>query len=544
MLSSSVPQVTQVMLPALQNSPAASQHTPTISQNSPSASQNIPIAPQNSPTTSLNSHAASQSPPVVSQNSPTSQNSISSHNLPVLPTSSFVPQPEASTVAPSDSVSNLSGELHCQAQSHQPVGRRSQRTRRPNPRYFNDKFVNVVTVHPLSPSVEPRTVTQVLQDTQWKLAMVEEYDALVRNSTWELVPRADNITVGYKWIFRVKRKPDGSVDRFKARLVAKGFSQEPGRDYYETFSSVVKPVTIRIIFTIALKQGWLLRQLDINNAFLNGTLHEDVYMEQSTGFVQPGLEHHVCRLKKAIYGLKQAPRAWNDDGFINSFICKLAARFSLKDLGVLSHFLGVEVVPTSTGLFLSQGQYVVDILEQFSMAGAKEVSTPMCSSVDLSRQGGDSVDPTLYRKAIGRFVLLARGSVKQRSISRSSTEAEFRALANSAAEVLWIQHLLSELGVVLPSSPELVTDNLSATYVCKNLVFHSRMKHLALDYFFVRERITDGSLCVQHIRSAQQVADLLTKPLGRHLFTYFRDKIGVSDGSSILRGACERIASI
>lgn len=127
-------------------------------------------------------------------------------------------------------------------------------------------------------------------------------------------------------------------------------------------------------------------------------------------------------------------------------------------------------------------------------------------------------------------------SVRQKTLSRSSTEAEYQALASSAAEVIWVRNLLFELGIVLPRSPLLYCDNMGATYVAKNPVFHSRMKHLALDYFFVRERVVDDTLGVQHISSKDQVADFLTKPLGRDFFLRFRSKIGVSDGSSILRG--------
>ena len=99
--------------------------------------------------------------------------------------------------------------------------------------------------------------------------MSAKYDALVKNGTWELVPsHSSQNVVGYKWIFRIKCQPNGSVARYKARLVAKGFHQRPGVDFTETFSPVVKPVTIRLILTLAITNGWSLRQLDVNNAFL------------------------------------------------------------------------------------------------------------------------------------------------------------------------------------------------------------------------------------------------------------------------------------
>lgn len=140
--------------------------------------------------------------------------------------------------------------------------------------------------------------------------MQAEFDALQRNNTWTVVSCPPNrVPVGCKWVFRVKENPDGSLDKYKARLVAKGFHQQYGSDYTETFSPVVKPITIRIILTLALTHHWPLKQLDVNNAFLNGLLEEEVYMAQPPGF-ESSDKTLVCKLNKAIYGLKQAPRAW------------------------------------------------------------------------------------------------------------------------------------------------------------------------------------------------------------------------------------------
>lgn len=119
---------------------------------------------------------------------------------------------------------------------------------------------------------------------------------------------------------------------------------------------------------------------------------------------------------------------------------------------------------------------------------------------------------------------------------RSSTEAEYRAIVIVVFELCWINSLLIEVHIQLPKLPLVLCDNLSATYTCKNPIFHSKMKHLALDFFFVREKVVSKELVVQHIPSLEQLADFLTKPLSRYKFLHFLDKIGVANGSPILWG--------
>lgn len=161
------------------------------------------------------------------------------------------------------------------------------------------------------PIDKPKSFNQASKLPQWQQAMQTEFSALMRNNTWQLVPPPPNSNiVGCKWVYKIKYKVDGSIERYKSRLVAKGFHQEEGIDYFDTFSPVIKPTTIRLVLSIALTKGWPLHQLDINNAFLNGDLNEQVFMEQPKGFVHPQYPNHVCLLKKALYGLKQAPRAW------------------------------------------------------------------------------------------------------------------------------------------------------------------------------------------------------------------------------------------
>ena len=143
--------------------------------------------------------------------------------------------------------------------------------------------------------------------------MEDEYHALMKNKTWTLIPNNQNCKlIENKWIYKVKENSDGSINKYKARLVAKRFLQTPELDFNETFSPVVKAATIRIIPTMAVSNDWLLRQVDINNAFLNGDLTEAVYMPQPEGFEDKNRPSYICKLEKALYGLRQVPRAWFD----------------------------------------------------------------------------------------------------------------------------------------------------------------------------------------------------------------------------------------
>jgi hypothetical protein len=163
----------------------------------------------------------------------------------------------------------------------------------------------------LATSGEPYSLQEALSTPHWKSAMDDEYRALMKNKTWRLVPpQSGRNLIDCKWVYKVKHKADGSIDRHKARLVAKGFKQRFGIDYDDTFSPVVKPATIRLVLSLAVSQSWELRQLDVQNAFLHGILEEEVYMTQPPGFVNSDFPSYHCKLDKALYGLKQAPRAW------------------------------------------------------------------------------------------------------------------------------------------------------------------------------------------------------------------------------------------
>jgi hypothetical protein len=141
--------------------------------------------------------------------------------------------------------------------------------------------------------------------------MQEEFDALQRNQTWELVPcpPRTNVITG-KWVFKHKLRSDGTLERYKAHWVVRGFRQRVGIDFTNTFAPVIKPGTIRTIMHLAASRAWPVHQMDVSNAFLHGYLSEQVYYQQPTGFVDAEHPDHVCLLSRSLYGLKQAPRAW------------------------------------------------------------------------------------------------------------------------------------------------------------------------------------------------------------------------------------------
>lgn len=175
-------------------------------------------------------------------------------------------------------------------------------------RKFPDHITIIATKHPLPPSPidGPTSFTMANKHSKWWDAMAKELTALAQNNTWIIVPPCDQNVIGCKWIYKVKWKADGTIERHKARLVAKGYNQEEGIDYHDTFSPAVKPTTIQVVLSLAVSQNWSVCQLDVNNAFLHDDLDETVYMSQPPVFIDPLHPTHVCLLKKVLYGLKQA----------------------------------------------------------------------------------------------------------------------------------------------------------------------------------------------------------------------------------------------
>ncbi|GAU50842.1 hypothetical protein TSUD_232190 [Trifolium subterraneum] len=347
--------------------------------------------------------------------------------------------------------------------------RRSTRTRFPSVRLTDHETIldNVVNddgdlVHlAFMADVEPINWHEALSDPNWKKAMDEEIKSLEKNNTWRLVDLpAQKRPITVKWIFKIKRNPDGGIVKHKARLVARGFLQQQGIDYNEVYAPVARMETIRLVIAIASSMNWSLSHMDVKSAFLNGPLEEEVYVSQPPGFEVDAQKDKVYKLQKALYGLKQAPRAWNKridtfmhkEGFVKCsvefgvymkgndvsdaiLIClyvddllitgsnknciekfkgRLKNEFEMSDLGKLNYFLGLEFLYEPNGIVLHQKKYIADVLKRFHMEHCNEVETPIEANLKLSKgEDEQAVDATLFKQVVGslRFICNTRPNI-------------------------------------------------------------------------------------------------------------------------------------
>lgn len=326
---------------------------------------------------------------------------------------------------------------------------RSQRNRRP-PRYLDDYICSCSYV--LHAEHVPHSYTEAInsEDAQlWKEAMADEMKSHTENGTWELcdLPKG-KYALTNRWVFRMKMKADGTINRAKARLVVRGCSQKSGVDYDQLFSPVARYDTVRTILSVAATQQLKIRQFDIKTAFLYGEVKKELYMRQPEGFEDGS--NRVCKLIISLYGLKQAPRCWNDcftdflhsqgfyvsnadpclfirvrnnkylfvtiyvddglvtgsdDNEIDEFIEALKIRFKITT-GTPDLFLGMQIKQVNDGIFISQPLYTEKILERFGMARANSLSMPT-EIVDKNEESPDFEDKTLYREAVGCLQYLA-----------------------------------------------------------------------------------------------------------------------------------------
>lgn len=537
-------------------------------------------------------------------------------------------------------------------------------------RYGIEKYVsyaslsrtNMCFASTLNKSVEPKNYEEAVKNPNWSEAMNNEIEALNRNNTWtECELPVGRHAIGYKWIWKIKYKSTGEIDRYKARLVAKGFNQREGFDYDETFSPVVKMLTVRCLISIDVCKNWPLYQLDVNNAFLYGDLDEDVYTQLPKGF-NGGDDTKVCKLNKSLYGLKQAPRQWNakltnalvehgfeqskldyslyvkqkgsvfvallvyvddivitgnDEEEINNFKKFLSSKFMIKDLGELKYFLGIEVLKNDYGVCMTQRKYCLELLYEYGLLAAKPADTPLPENSVLScvETSKDKVLSNInnYQKLVGKLIyltntrpdisyvvhclsqhmhkplqshlkaalrvlkylkkspglglqfnkesdlklkayadsdwakcpltrksvtgfcvflgnsLISWKSKKQATLSRSSAEAEYRSMASTTCEVIWLSNMLHSFGLkeLLPINK--FCDNSAAIQIAANPVFHEKTKHFELDVHLVREKVSAGVIKTVKIHTDMQVADIFTKCLGQRQHSLFCKSLGMFD---------------
>ncbi|GJS78511.1 putative ribonuclease H-like domain-containing protein [Tanacetum coccineum] len=301
--------------------------------------------------------------------------------------------------------------------------------------------------------IEPKKISEALEDESWVDAMQEELLQFKIQKVWILVDLPNGKrAIGTKWVYRNKKDERGVVVRNKARLVALGYRQEEGIDYDEVFAPVARIEAIRIFLAFASYMGFIVYQMDVKSAFLYGTIDEEVYVSQPLGFVDPKYPKKVYKVVKALYGLHQAPRAWYatlstfllkngyrrgtidktlfikkdkkdimlvqvyvDDIIFSStkkswcdeFEALMKSRFQMSSMGELTFFLGLQVKQKEDGIFISQDKYVVEILKKFDFASVKTASTPIETQKPLVKdEEAADVDVHLYRSMIGSLMYL------------------------------------------------------------------------------------------------------------------------------------------
>ncbi|GJX01405.1 ribonuclease H-like domain-containing protein [Tanacetum coccineum] len=327
------------------------------------------------------------------------------------------------------------------------------------------------------------------------------------------------------WLFRHKYLADGTVSRYKARLVANGSTQLEGVDVDETFSPVVKPGCIRTVLSLVASRHWPIHQLDVKNAFLHGDLSETVYMHQSYGFRDSVHPNYGTDTAYLLMYVDDIVLTASFESLLQHIIRSLHQKFAMTDLGPLNYFLSISVRRDSSGLFLSQKKYAIEILDRAHMDNCNPSRTPIDTVSKLGSDGDPVSDPTLYgsladlvaysdadwagcpttRRSTSGFCvflgnnLLSLSFKRQPALSCSSAEAEYPGVANVVAETCWLCNLQRELHTPLSS----------ATLV--------RVLHVPYRY---------------------QFEDIFTKGLPSALFEEFRSSLSVRSPPALTAGEC------
>ena len=537
--------------------------------------------------------------------------------------------------------------------------------------------------------------------SMWSDAIDAELASLARHNTWTECPvPAGKKAIGSKLVFKKKRSATGTIARYKVRLVVQGYSQREGVDYDRTFAPVLYYTSLRIILVLVAARDYEFKQMDVETAFLNAKLEEEVYITLPVGLdgsdsSTPRHLRRTYKLDKNLYGIKQAPRGWNleingtiialgytrctsdscvyvkttasgrviivglfvDDVFIayskvdeatwEADKRTLSDKYTMKDLGDAHLVLGMRITRDRSArtLKLDQEVYINQLLASCQMAdcipadtpaveGVKQTSVPT-TTITVHRTSSASSSSSIATKPIGaapdeslsehsdllrtrygsvvgsllyaalatrpdiayavnvlsRFIsaplpqhwdavkrvlrylkgtahigLVYRAneegtdrivlgptyadadwagdmddrrsttgvvmkingtavswkSKKQTTTALSSAEAEYYAAGEATKEILWLRQLLSEIGCTQPTGTRLYGDNETAISIASNDTFHDRTKHIDMRHHFIREHVLAGTVDLTWISTKDQQADILTKALGKHIFTSFR----------------------
>ncbi|GJT18392.1 ribonuclease H-like domain-containing protein [Tanacetum coccineum] len=328
----------------------------------------------------------------------------------------------------------------------------------------------------LKKGFEPKTYLEASQHKHWVDSMNAEMDALYRNNTWELADLpVGRKAIGSKWVFKIKYKSDGEIERFNARLVAKGFNQKERIYFDKTFSPVVKIITVRCLINLAVVKVIIVYSLSLLvNVFIALLVYVDDII--ITGNSLP----EINKVKRF-----------------------LKTKFMIKDLGKLKYFLGIEVLYTSNGVCLNQRKYCLELIDEFGLLVGKPSYIPMQPNISLTSEPSET-DPLLdkvteYQKLIG------------------SPGKGMNVIKGSA------------FGIDLKAYSDADWASNSAIKIAVNPIFYERTKHLEIDLHFVRENIVTGVIETVKIEIANQIADLLTKRLDTKQHNLLCSKMGLID---------------
>ncbi|CAI7802320.1 unnamed protein product [Closterium sp. NIES-53] len=343
--------------------------------------------------------------------------------------------------------------------------------------------------------------------SQWQAAMGAEMASWKSTGTYvdEVPPPGANIVSGM-WIFRVKRPP-GSPPAFKARYVARGFSQRQEVDFFHTFSPTPKMTTLRVLLHVAAQRDYELHSLDFSTAFLQGSLHEEIWLRRPPGFTGLLPAGTQWSLQRPVYGLRQAPREWHD-----TLRTTLAA-------------LGFSPSTADPSLFLRTDAslppfYVLVHVDDLVFATADTEALAHVKSELQKRHTCTDLGPSALRL----HVLLATvhsSTYRSRALSSTFGRVLHRAwgscledeLELSSLELRWLTYLLTDLGEVPRSPPVLYVDNKAMLALCQEHRLEHRTKHIALRYFLARELQQRGQLRLAYVASQANTADVFTKTL-------------------------------